>query len=941
MSALVENRFARDARGVLFDLATGVDAKEHARDTLGRMGEASAVDQLVQETLDVLDEGGTPHLHVLAIGNTGPCESAAGGAEICVADGVARRGFVPISMAGLRRLPVPSVLARRSAFVMAHRTVPCEADPDVEASALLVALPALGARPAAVVTTDHGTGTRTSASGEPKWLVAERGLLTQVEGERAGARARRRLAAVCGYHRRRADGPGYLEACLSLAASELDGDAPARAARIAHDACAWRGWWAHPRRLTPDVVARALALLDVEMAARLWSSTADTTHHEVRLHAGIWAARALRLPDVELRLQTHLVTIERRRGHLERARRHLGSCWTAVARPESELNGLREALWVALGQDQWREAGHAAQRLRQIADGASADRVRALAALELAIFHTRLGDRQTARTLLAERRTWLMRARGCERVRYECVQHIVDAPSRVRSHAAGARRVEGRRTVPGAEAHGRADPWRALRRDYLALHRASTNGNGQGRESPMDDVLELLRACHDAEDDQGGLGRMCLLVRERLGALAVGVWAPPHQEPLAGVGPGRQWPISLAERARTTGLPHGPEPCGNAVEAAWPVTHAGTPIGALACRWLPDQPIDRARIEVLLSAAAAACVPLVRGTIDTKGQTLPVQPAFGLVGDSEAMRDVRSGIQRVAMAPFHVLIEGESGCGKELVARAIHDTSSRRHKRFCAVNCAALTDELLEAELFGHSRGAFTGALAERAGLFEEASGGTLFLDEVADLSPRGQAKVLRVLQDGEVRRVGENVSRRVDVRIVAATNKALRDEVVHGRFRQDLRYRLDVLRLTLPPLRERRGDIALLAAHFWKEAATRVGSRAVLDATVLDVLARHDWPGNVRELQNVIATVAVHAPARGRVTTSALPRAMQTPEEQAPAATLEEARRRFEAQYVRNALLHAGGCRAKAARSLGLTRQGLSKVVARLGLVEDALSSP
>ncbi len=939
MSALVENRFAHDARGVLFDLATGADAQEHARTALGRPVEETALDQLVHQTLDVLDEGGPPRLHVLALGGTGPREPAAGGAEMCVADGVARRGFVPVSMAGLRRLPVSSVMARRSVFVMAHRTSLCEADASVEASALLVALPAIGARPVAVVIPDGGKGPQTSASRDLRWLVAERGLLTHVEGERAGARARRKLAALCGYHRRRADGPRYLDACLSLAVAELDGDAPARAARIARDACAWRGWWAQPRSLTSDVVARALALLDVDVAARLWSSAADTTDEEVRLHAGIWAARTLRLGDVELRLQAHLATIERRRGHLERAGRHLGCCWTAVARPESELNGLREALWVALGRDQWREAGEAAQRLRQIADGAGADGVRAMAALELAVFHSRLGDRQTARALLTERRAWLVRARGCHRVRHECVQLIVDAPSRVRSQGAGVRRVEGRPTVLRAETVGRADPWRALRRDYLALHRAPPTGHG--RESLMDDVLELLRACHDADDDQGGLGRMCLLVRERLGALAVGVWAPPHQEPLAGVGPGRQWPISLAERARTTGLPHGPEPCGKAVEAAWPVTHAGTPIGALACRWLPDQPIDRARIEVLLSAAAAACVPLVRGTIDTKGQTLPVQPAFGLVGDSEAMRDVRAGIQRVAMAPFHVLIEGESGCGKELVARAIHDASSRRHKRFCAVNCAALTDELLEAELFGHSRGAFTGALAERAGLFEEASGGTLFLDEVADLSPRGQAKVLRVLQDGEVRRVGENASRRVDVRIVAATNKALRDEVAHGRFRQDLRYRLDVLRLTLPPLRDRRGDIALLAAHFWKEAATRVGSRAVLGTTVLDALARYDWPGNVRELQNVIATVAVHAPARGRVQASALPRAMRTPEDVAPAVTLEEARRRFEAQYVRNALAHAGGCRAKAARSLGLTRQGLSKVVARLGLVEDALSSP
>jgi DNA-binding NtrC family response regulator len=356
-------------------------------------------------------------------------------------------------------------------------------------------------------------------------------------------------------------------------------------------------------------------------------------------------------------------------------------------------------------------------------------------------------------------------------------------------------------------------------------------------------------------------------------------------------------------------------------------------LGAVACRWLPDRSPDSERARSLLAAAAAACAPLLRTWLDRACTPVPTT-AFGIVGDSVAMRDLVAGIQRAAGAPYHVLIEGESGSGKELVARAIHQASARRQKKFCAVNCAALTDELLEAELFGHTRGAFTGALAERAGLFEDASGGTLFLDEIADLSARGQAKVLRVIQDGEVRRVGENFARRVDVRIVAATNKPLRAEAAAGRFREDLRYRLDVLRLLIPPLRERREDIPILAGHFWREAAARAGSRAVLDGNLVAILARYDWPGNVRELQNVIARLAVHAPARGRIGVAGLPdplrgfaptRAAQFP--------LDEARRRFEVDYVRAVLAQFGGRRADAARALGVTRQGLAKLLVRLGM--------
>ena len=190
------------------------------------------------------------------------------------------------------------------------------------------------------------------------------------------------------------------------------------------------------------------------------------------------------------------------------------------------------------------------------------------------------------------------------------------------------------------------------------------------------------------------------------------------------------------------------------------------------------------------------------------------------------MDELRSAVRRVAESPYPVLVTGESGSGKELVARAIHRLSRRTDRCFGAVNCAALTDELVEAELFGCARGAFTGAVTERAGLFEAADRGTLFLDEVGELSARAQAKLLRVLQDGEIRRLGENLPRRVDVRVVSATNRPLEADVSTGRFREDLLYRVDVLRIALPPLRDRDDDVLLLAEHFWRQAQSVTGSR-------------------------------------------------------------------------------------------------------------------
>jgi two-component system response regulator HydG len=299
---------------------------------------------------------------------------------------------------------------------------------------------------------------------------------------------------------------------------------------------------------------------------------------------------------------------------------------------------------------------------------------------------------------------------------------------------------------------------------------------------------------------------------------------------------------------------------------------------------------------------------------------------------SEAIARVRTAVETAARAPFRVLIEGESGSGKELVAREIHRLGPRRSRAFCAINCAALTDDLCEAELFGHARGAYTGAISERAGLFEEADGGTLFLDEVGELSPRAQAKLLRALQEGEIRRLGETRPRRVDVRLIAATNRPLADAVEAGIFRADLRYRLDVIHITVPPLRQRADDVPLLAEQFWKRAVEGVGSRAQLSVEAVAALARYDWPGNVRELQNVLSAVAAEAPARGVVRAAALPAGIGTREPPA-AVTLEQARRMSDERVVRDALAQAGGHRGRAASALGLTRQGLAKLVDRLQL--------
>ncbi len=265
--------------------------------------------------------------------------------------------------------------------------------------------------------------------------------------------------------------------------------------------------------------------------------------------------------------------------------------------------------------------------------------------------------------------------------------------------------------------------------------------------------------------------------------------------------------------------------------------------------------------EIFPADAPADEVALVgRRTVERRR----LQALTGIVGDSDAIRELLERVVQIAPVDSTVLVTGESGTGKELVARGIHHLSPRKHRAFLAVNVAALSDTLLESELFGHEKGAFTGAIDARKGFFELANRGTLFLDEIGEMPLATQTKLLRVLEQREFLRVGGESPIRVDVRIVAATNRDLRSAVARGEFRRDLYYRLNILDLRLPPLRERRGDIPLLIRHFVKEVSARVERPFPgLSDEALEILEEHDWPGNVRELRNLVESMVVLSPGR------------------------------------------------------------------------------
>jgi len=344
-----------------------------------------------------------------------------------------------------------------------------------------------------------------------------------------------------------------------------------------------------------------------------------------------------------------------------------------------------------------------------------------------------------------------------------------------------------------------------------------------------------------------------------------------------------------------------------------------------------EKPIDQDRLEAAL-ARTLECVRLRRQVNVLQAE---LAERFRIVGKSKALEHVRDLISRAAPTTASVLITGESGVGKELVARAIHMQSQRQTEPFVALNCAAIPKELIESELFGHERGAFTGAAAARVGKLQEADKGTLFLDEIADMSPAAQAKLLRFLEHPEVVRLGSNQAVLLDVRILAATNRNLAECIKEGSFREDLFHRLDVVTIKVPALRERPGDIAELTAFFIERFCRRHNRALSLAPECLAVLRGYDWPGNVRELRNLVERVVVLArtnPVEPDELQSFL--GIDTPVPQG--GTLKAALDRAEREAVEEALAVGGGVVSAAARTLGVERASLYRIMKRHGIPHE-----
>jgi DNA-binding NtrC family response regulator len=350
------------------------------------------------------------------------------------------------------------------------------------------------------------------------------------------------------------------------------------------------------------------------------------------------------------------------------------------------------------------------------------------------------------------------------------------------------------------------------------------------------------------------------------------------------------------------------------------------------------KPLEAYDEVVLAVARAVERRRLVESNRQLKRQIDISERWTGIIGATPAMRELFRLVESVAPTDATVLVLGESGTGKELLARAIHERSVRRDGPFLAINCSALTDTLLDSELFGHVRGAFSGASTSRLGVFEEATGGTLFLDEIGDVSAATQVRLLRALQEGEIKPVGSTEIRKVDVRVVAATNRDLEAAVKAGSFRQDLYYRLNVVALELPPLRNRREDIPLLLHHFLQRYAAKYGKDVSrVTPAALEALQAYPWPGNVRELENVVQRAVVLAagneltldglppgvrPATGRES----PRNFDVPFSRAKQDAIEA----FERGYVIDALTRTGGSVAEAARLCGLDKSNFRRIVRR-----------
>ncbi len=353
-----------------------------------------------------------------------------------------------------------------------------------------------------------------------------------------------------------------------------------------------------------------------------------------------------------------------------------------------------------------------------------------------------------------------------------------------------------------------------------------------------------------------------------------------------------------------------------------------------------EKPLDSDRLLVTVRNALQHA-DLTEGYTRLRKETTD---RFQMVGDSPALQRVRETIARVGPTTGRVLITGENGTGKELVARAIHESSPRRSRAFVEVNCAAIPSELIESELFGHMKGSFTGAVTDREGKFEQADRGTLFLDEIGDMSASAQAKVLRALQEGVITPVGGTKQIQVDVRVIAATNRNLDEEIAAGRFREDLYYRLNVVPIAVPPLRERREDIPALVAFFTRQLAGGAGAAGRrLDASAIERLQRRPWPGNIRELRNAIERLLILSPSKlingAEVRRLLGDGGVPEPEPELPAPTddtLGEFKEVSERVFISAKLREFDWNITETARALKMSRSALYKRIERLELSRD-----
>jgi DNA-binding NtrC family response regulator len=426
----------------------------------------------------------------------------------------------------------------------------------------------------------------------------------------------------------------------------------------------------------------------------------------------------------------------------------------------------------------------------------------------------------------------------------------------------------------------------------------------------------LERAGHACEMVTSGAAALAAL-DERGADVVVTDWKMPDMDGLA---------LLRAVHAKRPGLP-----------VILVTAHGSVPAAVAAMRdgafdYL-TKPFDNDELRALVARA----LDLTRLERENRFLRAEVSARYGpdaIVAESAQSRAVLDLVRRVAPSRAAVLVQGESGTGKELVARLLHYWSDRVGKPFVAVNMKAFAESVIERELFGHERGAFTGAVAARPGCFERAHGGTLFLDEIGDIGADVQAKLLRVVQEGEVQPVGGTRARRVDVRLVTATNRVLRDEVAAGRFREDLYFRLNVIPIQLPALRERRDDVLPLARHFLARHAVESGRRLALSPDAEEVLRAHAWPGNVRELENAIERAVVLA--RGpEITPEDLLLEATSTGTTTPSGdgTLQACLDAAAAARFRAALAAAGGERTAAAKVLGIDRTTLYRLMRRLGL--------